>query len=341
MKLLSVAIPCYNSEAYMRHCIESLLIGGEDVEILIVDDGSKDDTAAIADRLEAEHPGIVRAIHQENAGHGGAVNTGIRNATGVFFKVVDSDDCVDAEAYQRVLAFLRQAVKEGRLPDMVLSNYIYDKVGVAHKKVMQYRRYLPTDTYFTWSDVKPLPSNKYILMHSVIYRLEILKECGLSLPKKTFYVDNLYVTAPMPYVHSIYYLDVDLYKYFIGREDQSVNEQVMISRLDQQHKITRLMIDSIEAARDRMTNRTVSHNVVNYLNMMMTVSSILALISNTEEHLAMKRELWQYLKASNGPLYRHLRYRTILGVAMNLPGKAGRRIAILGYKIANKVYGFN
>ena len=85
MKLLSIAVPCYNSQDYMEHCVESLLPGGDDVEILIVDDGSRDNTAAIADRLEAEHPGIIRAIHQENGGHGAAVNAGIKNATGLFF----------------------------------------------------------------------------------------------------------------------------------------------------------------------------------------------------------------------------------------------------------------
>ena len=99
MKLLSIAVPCYNSAAYMGKCIESLLVGGDEVEILIVDDGStKDDTARIADEYEKNYPGICRAIHQENGGHGEAVNTGLRNASGVYFKVVDSDDHVDADA---------------------------------------------------------------------------------------------------------------------------------------------------------------------------------------------------------------------------------------------------
>lgn len=341
MKILSIAVPCYNSQDYMEKCVNSLLPGGDDVEILVVNDGSKDDTAKIADRLEAEHPGIVRAIHQENAGHGGAVTTGIKNATGLFFKVVDSDDCVDLDAYMKILAFLKKAVNEGRTPDMLLSNYIYDKVGAKNKKVMHYRRYFPTEQYFTWDDVKPLPFNTVILMHSVIYKMDVLRECNLELPKKTFYVDNLYVVQPMPFIHSIYYLDVDFYKYFIGRDDQSVNETVMISRLDQQHKITRIMIDSVMESKDLLMNKTLCTNVVNYLNMMMTVSSILALISNTPEHIQMKKELWQYLKNSNEKLYRHLRYRTPLGIAMNLPGEAGRQLAIKGYKIANKIYGFN
>ena len=83
MKLLSFAVPCYNSAAYMRKCVDSLLKGGEDVEILIVDDGSTDETARIADEYEKEHPSVVRAIHKENGGHGSAVNAGIESTQGL------------------------------------------------------------------------------------------------------------------------------------------------------------------------------------------------------------------------------------------------------------------
>ena len=104
MKLLTFTVPCFNSAAYMEKCIESLLPGGEDVEILIVDDGSTDDTAAIADRYEKQYPTIVKAIHKENGGHGSAVNAGIEHASGLYFKVVDSDDWVKQEAYEQILS---------------------------------------------------------------------------------------------------------------------------------------------------------------------------------------------------------------------------------------------
>lgn len=115
MKLLSIAIPSYNSQDYMEHCIESLLAGGEDVEIIIVDDGSVDRTAEIADRYASQYPTIVKAVHQENGGHGEAVNAGIRNASGLYFKVVDSDDWVDGEAYRKILDVLRELSGERRL----------------------------------------------------------------------------------------------------------------------------------------------------------------------------------------------------------------------------------
>ncbi|MCR4887087.1 MAG: glycosyltransferase, partial [Clostridiales bacterium] len=124
MKLLSIAIPSYNSQDYMAHAVESLLPGGDEVEILIVDDGSRDDTACIADEYERRYPGIVRALHKENGGHGDAVMMGLRNAAGLYFKVVDSDDWADTEAYPQVLSTLRAFVDEPL--DMLISNYIYD-----------------------------------------------------------------------------------------------------------------------------------------------------------------------------------------------------------------------
>ena len=231
MKLLTFAIPCYNSQDYMEKCIESILPGGEDVEIIIVDDGSKDRTAEIADAYAAKYPTIIRAIHQENGGHGEAVNTGIRNATGLYFKVVDSDDWVDPEAYRQILDKLREFAGSENNLDMLLANYVYEKEGAKHKKVMRQTGF-PKDKVFTWSDIRRFHKGHYILMHSVIYRTKLLRECGLKLPKHTFYVDNIYVYKPLPSVRTMYYMDVDFYRYYIGRDDQSVNEKVMIGRID-------------------------------------------------------------------------------------------------------------
>lgn len=339
MKLLSVAIPCYNSEAYMRHCIDTLLTGGEEVEIIIVDDGStKDRTAEIADEYEQKYPTICRAIHQENGGHGEAVNTGLRNAGGVFYKVVDSDDWVDEEAFQEVLRTLRRFVYGKQTLDMLVCNFVYEKQGARRKKVMNYNTALPKNELITWKDVKIFMTGQYILMHSVIYRTELLRECGLELPKHTFYVDNIFVYQPLPHVKTMYYLDVNFYRYFIGREDQSVNETVMIGRIDQQIRVTKLMLDYYDVT--KIQNRKLRHYMVQYLEIMMVVSSILAIRSGTEENMAKKKELWEYLKQKNLTLYLRLRFG-FLGQGMNLPGKSGRQLTIAGYKITQKFFGFN
>lgn len=339
MKLLSIAIPCYNSAAYMEHCINSLLPGGDEVEILIINDGStKDNTGEIADTYEQKYPGICRAIHQENGGHGEAVNTGLRNATGIYFKVVDSDDWVNEEAYKEVLNTLRKFVHDNVTLDMLITNFVYEKQGVKRKKIMNYRTALPKEELIDWNGVRMFMLGQYILMHSVIYRTELLHRCGLELPKHTFYVDNIFVYQPLPHVKSMYYLDVNFYRYFIGREDQSVNESIMIGRIDQQIRVTKLMIGYYDVM--KLPNRKLRRYMIQYLEIMMTVSSILAIRSETEENLAKKKELWQYVKQKNLPLYLRLRWG-FLGQGTNLPGKGGRKVSIACYKITQKFYGFN
>ncbi len=338
MKLLSVAVPCYNSQEYMKNCIDSLLEGQDLVEIIIVDDGSKDNTAAIADEYAAKYPDIVKAVHQENGGHGEAVNTGLRNATGLYFKVVDSDDWGNKEAYLAILDKLREITGGPQTLDMMISNFVYEKQGAKRKKVMRYKSYMPENKIFTWKEMGRMPVGKYILMHSVIYRTGLLRDCGLELPKHTFYVDNLFVYQPLPHVQTMYYMDVNFYRYFIGREDQSVHEDVMIRRIDQQLFVNRIMIDTIAGAKN--IEKNIRRYMLRYLDIIMAVSSIMLIRSGTEENLNKKKDLWKYLKNADIRIYRKL-YMGILGRGVNLPGGSGRKIAVEIYKVVQKLYGFN
>ncbi len=337
-KLLSIAIPSYNSEAYMEHAIQSLLPGGDEVEILIVNDGSKDGTASIADRYEQMYPGICKALHKENGGHGDAVMTGLRNATGIYFKVLDSDDWLDETAYPHVLQVLRTLSEPDRQIDLVIANYIYDKVGAAHKHVMSYHHALPENQVFSWEETRHFRLGQYLLMHSCIYRTELLRTCGLDLPKHTFYVDELYVYVPLKDVRTMYYINEDLYHYFIGRDDQSVQESIMIKRIDQALKVNKLMITSIDL--EKIENEQQRKYMRNYLEIVTTVSSVLLTKSGTEENLKKKEELWEFMKKENPYAYRMLRHR-FLGRAIHLKGAAGRAFLLTSYKITQKIFGFN
>lgn len=338
MKYISFAIPCYNSQDYMDKAIESILKGGEDVEIIIVNDGSKDRTSEIAHQYEEKYPTIVKAVDKENGGHGDAVNTGLRHATGLYFKVVDSDDWVDESSLMKILETLHMMVDEDKMVDMLISNYVYEKVGVKHKKVIHYQNVIPQEKIITWRDLGKFQIGQYILMHSVMYRTELLRRCKLELPKHTFYVDNIYVYYPLPHVKSIYYLNVNFYRYFIGRDGQSVNEQNMIKRIDQQLFVNKSMIDMYDM--EKITNRRLKAYMINYLAIMMTVSSIIAIRSKNPENLEKKKELWAYLKEKQPKIYVKIRYG-ILGQTMNLPGKPGRKISSFAYTVANRIFGFN
>ncbi|MGL6201914.1 MAG: glycosyltransferase family 2 protein [Lachnospiraceae bacterium] len=338
MKYISFAVPCYNSEAYMDKAIESILVAGEDVEIIIVNDGSKDKTGEIADQYARQYPTIIKAVHQENGGHGEAVNTGLLHASGKYFKVVDSDDWLDETALKRVMQVVRDIEEENQEIDMLISNYVYEKVGVKHKKVVNYRNVFEEDVIFGWNDMGHFRVDQYILMHSVIYRTDMLKLCQLKLPRHTFYVDNIYVYYPLPHVRNIYYVDVDLYRYFIGRDDQSVNEKNMIKRADQQIFVTKAMINMFNLK--QIQNKKLRQYMTNYLAIMMTVSSIILIRSKKEENLEKKKELWRYLKMKDYRTYMKIRYG-ILGQTSNLPGKPGRKISSMVYNVTRRIIGFN
>lgn len=191
---------------------------------------------------------------------------------------------------------------------------------------------------FTWGEAGRFRKGQYILMHSVIYRTKLLHECGLKLPEHTFYVDNIYVYKPLPSVHNLYYMDVDFYRYYIGRSDQSVNEDVMIGRIDQQIRVNKFMVDEFDLW--KITDRKLRHYMFNYLEIITVISTIMLIRSGTEENLEKKRELWGYIKNRDIRLFHHLR-AGIMGNTMNLPGKGGRKISVAAYKISQKVVGFN
>ena len=340
-KVITFVVPCFNSAEYMDHCITSLLTGSSDTEIIIVNDGStKDSTAEKADDWAARHPGTIRVIHQENKGHGGAVMAGLRAASGVYFKVVDSDDWLDRDALGLLLSKLRHSVSTGSPVDLIVTNYVYEHTNSGTRKIIRYRGAMPQNRVFTWNETRPFGLGQNILMHAATYRTQVLRDSGVDLPEHTFYVDNIFVYVPLPYVQTLYYLPVDLYRYFIGREDQSVNESVQIRRLDQQMRITRIMVDAVKLP-EGAGNRKLAAYMANYLGLIVGASSMFALLAGTPEALEQRREMWQHIDAVDKDLKVHLGFRQPLVLGTNLPGVPGRRLSVALYRIAQRMYRFN
>ena len=341
MKLITFAVPCYNSAAYMEKCIGTLLPAGDQAEIILIDDGStRDKTPQICDDYAARYPDIVKVIHQPNGGHGEGVNQGIRHASGMYYKVVDSDDWLDVDAMMKVLERLEEQAKQPEPLDMMICNYVYEHAEDNTSHTTHYKNVFPVEQRFTWETCGKFRLSQYLLMHSVIYRTELLREIHMELPKHTFYVDNLYVYYPLPAVKSIYYMDLDLYRYFIGRQDQSVNEQVMVKRVDQQILVTRLMFDCYNLKEMKKTQPQLARYMFRYLSMMLTICGTLLNLEGTPEALAKKKQLWDDLASEHPEIKNHLKYHSLATVS-NLPGKAGRRLGIGAYRLADKIYKFN
>lgn len=343
-KIVTFGIPCYNSADYMDRCISSILEGAEfadDIQVVIVDDGStKDDTPAKADEWASRYPELVSAIHQENGGHGMAVLAALGAAEGTFFKVVDSDDWLDAEALKATLTQLRESEAAGENLDLLVTNYVYEHVEDGTSHAVSYGSVLPQVSLFTWDQIGHFHMSQNLLMHSLCYRTSVLKaKGGVPLPAHTFYVDNIYAFVPLPRCKNLRYLDVDLYRYYIGREDQSVNEKVMAGRIAQQIKITRIMMGAYHLYEDVPSVHLRSY-MVNYFVIMMAICSIFARLSEVPGALEMADALWADLKAYDRRLYRRCR-RGLVGLATNLPGKLGRATTLALYHGVSKIYKFN
>ena len=153
-------------------------------------------------------------------------------------------------------------------------------------------------------------------------------------------MDNIFVYQPLPAVESIYYMDLDLYRYFIGRADQSVNESVMVGRVEQQVRVTRLMIQCRDLRQVRSHEPRLARYMTNYLSMMMTISSIFLNMAGTPEALGMKTELWEYLRTVDPALHHKLKYRALSAVG-TIPGYQGRRLSVSLYRVARRIYKFN
>ena len=336
MKLLTVTVPCYNSEAYMEKCIDSLLVGGDRVEIIIIDDGSKDRTGEIADAYAERYPNIVKVIHQENGGHGEGINQGVLHATGKYFKVVDSDDML-SEDFPEFLDRLEECEKNGGV-DLILTNYYYVHTDGVGDRSISYKSVLPRGRIFGWADTKRFRLHQLITIHSSTFRTALMGECPEPLPKHVFYEDNLMVYRVLPTVKKMYYMDSDLYRYWIGRPDQSVQESVMKKRYTHQILVNEKCFTAthLDDVQDKMLKKYLRHE----LFVMFGISILNTRLNKTAESDAALWKMWENCIAFDEKWGRHFRYRTPLSLIC-IPGKFGQNFAVFIYRFANKIVRFN
>lgn len=335
-KLLTVTVPCYNSQNYMKNCIESLLVGGERVEIIIINDGSSDDTGKIADEYKEKYPEIVRVVHQENGGHGEGINQGVKYATGKYFKVVDSDDKV-SDDFPAFLDALERCENEGGV-DLAVTNYYYVHTDGVGDRSIDYSSVLPKNRIFEWKDTKRFRVHQMLTIHSCTFKTELLKSWHEPLPKKVFYEDNLMICKCLPRVRKMYYFPSDLYRYWIGRPDQSVQENVMMKRYTHQILVTEqsFVACDLDNINEPMLKKYLKHE----LFMMFGISIMFTRLNNTDETDEALEKMWKNCREHNEKWGNHFRNRTPL-FFISIPGKFGRSLSTFFYRCANKVVRFN
>ncbi|KAB2657537.1 glycosyltransferase [Brucella tritici] len=229
-KLLSIVIPTYNMEALLPRCLDSMLPPSQldRLEIIIVNDGSKDRSLEIAREYERLYPNTVTVVDKENGGHGSCINTGIAIASGRYFKIVDADDWLDPLDLVRHMVFL-----ENHDADMVVTNYVrtYDN---GDGSVVSYSDRLNESEYsadkFYRALMRDTTSTSYMHMHAITYKTDILKRYDVRITEKSFYVDQEYISFPQKYVKNVFYDNGILYRYYIGRPGQSVDPAIVRKR---------------------------------------------------------------------------------------------------------------
>lgn len=339
-KTLSFIVPAFNMHEYLGRCVNSLvaLKDGDDIEVLIVDDGSSDGTGDLADEFATRMPHTVRVIHQLNKGHGGAVNTGIAMASGEYTKVVDADDWVDTDALAQVMSVLRQQWQSSSPIDLLVTDYVYDKVAKRHKHVVRFDNVMEPRVLLGWDDLGHFGIAQYMIMHSITLRTDVLRRSQLRLPEHTFYVDFIYAYQPFPQVRTLLYLPVPFYHYFIGRKGQSVQTDVMISRLDQLQRVNRAMAEA--TPEPGMVPAGLYNYMIHFLSIDNVVTSVFLILSRKSSNYVAKDDLWRRIDAMS-PIIGHDVRHKIASRAINLPGSTGRFIIRCGYKVAERVVGFN
>ena len=336
MRLLTVTVPCYNSEAYMEKCVDSLLKGGDRVEIIIINDGSKDSTGAIADRYAEQYPDIVKVVHQENGGHGEGINSGLKNATGKYFKVVDSDDEVN-DQFVSFLDALEACDRNGGV-DLFVTNYYYVHTDGIGDRSINYSNVLPQNKIFGWSETKRFLMHQMLTIHSCTFLTEAMRKCGTQLPKKVFYEDNLMVCRTLPYVDKMFYMNIDLYRYTIGREGQSVQDDVSRRRYTHHLQIAEMAFKSVDL--NQVSNKQKKQYMKHELFMLFGIATIFTRLNKSEEADANLAAMWKRCEEHDKKWADHFRKYSVL-IFANAPGRVGQNLTTVVYKAANKVVRFN
>ena len=336
MKLLTVTVPCFNAQEYMEKCIDSLLAGGDRVEIIIIDDGSTDRTGEIADSYAAKYPSAVRVVHQENGGHGEGINQGLCRAEGRYFKTVDSDDRL-SEDFPRFLDTLEAVDRQGGA-DLIVTNYYYEHADGKGNRSIDFSNALPENRIFTWAETGSFRASQILMIHACTFRTELLRKTGLVMPKHTFYEDNYMIYGNLRAVERMYYMNSDLYRYTIGRAGQSVQKDVMIKRYAHQLRATELCFTAYHL--DELSDRRKLEYCRHELFIMFGISVLYAQLNGTEQAEKDLEALWTNCRAFDPKWTEYFRKHTVLRFVSG-SGKGSEALSRLVYEFAHHVVRFN
>lgn len=268
-KLLAIVIPSYNMENYLRRCLDSLLIDNIDnfnkLEVLVINDGSKDSTSAIAHEYETRFPNVFHAIDKENGNYGSCVNRGIDLATAKYFRILDADDFFEKRALEELIDRI-ESFKQ--YPDLIITNYQEDFANGFSKYIIndQYEY----DNLLDFKDViLGKQKNGYMAdMHRMTYKLDVVKKVGLRHLEGISYTDSEYCFYPLREVKTVIFINILLYRYQRDRDGQTVS---VLSYQKNIHNLYRIIDRMLNSFTIEEKGRPYYKNLVNVMKVCLLV----------------------------------------------------------------------
>lgn len=238
-KILSIIIPTYNMEKYLRKCLDSLIIDKElmsQFEVLIINDGSKDSSSEIAHEYENQYPNTFRVIDKENGNYGSCINRGLKEAVGKYVKVLDADDYFNTNALIDYIKFLKEQNCDLVLNDCIKINERGDTIGSFDN--LGLKRYT-TIVFKKFASKRIFPQ-----MHCIAYKKEKIYILNYKQTEGISYTDQEWVTIPMKNIETVVYTGLPLYYYLIGREGQTMDAIVMTKSFKHKSEVVLSIINN-------------------------------------------------------------------------------------------------
>lgn len=240
MKILSIAVPVYNTELYLARCLDSMIYDKrifDDIEIIVVNDGSKDHSLLIAKQYEKRFS-CIKVVDKKNGGHGSTINAALKVACGKYFRVVDSDDWLNMTEFPEYVKALKKVDA-----DAVITDYRKEMAFDGEVADFHFSKKLEFNKLYRLDKDASLFGNDYFHMAATAFRTSCLRDADLVLDEKCFYVDMEFVVFPLKTVNSFVRLNFNLYRYLIGRTEQSVNMKSMFNRRADHEKVLRKLLE--------------------------------------------------------------------------------------------------
>lgn len=298
-KILSIIIPSYNVSQYICKTIDSFLVEEviNNIEIIIVNDGSKDNTLEIAKEYQIRYPESIIVIDKENGGHGSGINKGVEAATGKYFKVIDGDDWINQEVF---VSFIEKLYKSDS--DLIINNAVFVE-DVTYKESAVIRFYDESGSVFNFDSIIEKHPDWFFGIHTYTIKTSIMKENKIRVSEKVFYEDTEYVLFPIKYVDTVEFTDLNLYMYRVANANQSISAANLFKNRRHRVVVTQSLIKYLNSINDSISKQKKYYYYYRIFKAIVAQIEIYYLNYNSDSVFDEIKEYIDYIKNDNEILF--------------------------------------